>query len=601
MSTASFSFRRAKAIRQCATISGHEREPIPFSPLLFARRSRRYLEELVLGSGASDIVIDSTFDRDSVVQFIAACEGADFSLTQSNVFEIELLCDEWSVFGKSIRRKITEFIEHTPSGQSLWLHRLLFRLGRGLSTSEAEDWLRCNLIGLVDDSAALQIPAAILCQIIDFKSYESRRDEYERLFSFCIGYLKTHGSAASQILRSLDVTRLSDGDLVRLCALEQLNWGVLNESVCRCLIGIRAELLRAQQQKGELGDQVIEYEREIGDLRSQAEQQGRQIEGIRNEIAREQHEKVAMKAANDEQQRKIEEMEVESRGQEGMIARQASKMDDLKTEKKKSEDALTHSIEENDALKGELGRLKEEMKAMKMEHDPLLEEVRKLREEIQEMVARMPPGPPKHAKQFPPSLKKGIYADFDVPHGIVAHLTRECGGNVHDRHVVDVTSGSFEKEHYGANPHSGDYKNDPCWVAKNAADLESAVGFWSAFRDKRENIPHTRNNWLCYDFSVLKDRRILPTHYTIRTNGVGWGNWHLKSWLVETSVDGKSWREVAREEGNRQLNGRWFTATFPVAGDGECRFIRLVNIGRNHEGTDTLQISAWEIFGVLIE
>jgi hypothetical protein len=62
---------------------------------LFARKSRRYLEELVLGSGASDIGIDSTFDRDSVIQFITACEGAEFSVTHANVFEIELLCDEW--------------------------------------------------------------------------------------------------------------------------------------------------------------------------------------------------------------------------------------------------------------------------------------------------------------------------------------------------------------------------------------------------------------------------------------------------------------------------------------------------------------------------
>jgi hypothetical protein len=70
------------------------------------------LEELVPGSGPGDIVINSAFDRDSVIQFISACEGAEFSLTLSNVFEIELLCDEWSVFGTLIRQKVTEFIEH---------------------------------------------------------------------------------------------------------------------------------------------------------------------------------------------------------------------------------------------------------------------------------------------------------------------------------------------------------------------------------------------------------------------------------------------------------------------------------------------------------
>jgi hypothetical protein len=84
----------------------------------------------------------------------------------------------------------------------------------------------------------------------------------------------------------------------------------------------------------------------------------------------------------------------------------------------------------------------------------------------------------------------------------------------------------------------------------------------------------------------------VPTHYTIRTNwnGPGWN--HLKSWLVETSVDGKSWRDVAREEDNERLNGKWFTGTFAVARGGECRFIRLVNIGKNHYGDDQLLITA---------
>jgi hypothetical protein len=46
-----------------------------------------------------------------------------------------------------------------------------------------------------------------------------------------------------------------------------------------------------------------------------------------------------------------------------------------------------------------------------------------------------------------------MYNDIenDIPDGIIAHLTRECGGNVHDHHVVDVTCGLFEKETYRPN------------------------------------------------------------------------------------------------------------------------------------------------------
>jgi hypothetical protein len=111
----------------------------------------------------------------------------------------------------------------------------------------------------------------------------------------------------------------------------------------------------------------------------------------------------------------------------------------------------------------------------------------------------------------------------------------------------------------------------------------------SAYREKREDIPHTRNNWVCYDF---ERRRIVVIHYTISTYAFGPGCSHLKSWLIETSADGKSWREVAREEGTNRLNGSLFTAIFTVASGRECRFIRLMQIGRNHWGDDQLNISA---------
>jgi hypothetical protein len=76
---------------------------------------------------------------------------------------------------------------------------------------------------------------------------------------------------------------------------------------------------------------------------------------------------------------------------------------------------------------------------------------------------------------------------------------------------------------------------------------------------------------------------------------------HLKSWLVETSADGASWREVAREEDNERLDGYLSAGTFAVAASVECRFIRLVNIGRSHWQEDCLNLSAWDVFGSLIE
>jgi hypothetical protein len=209
-------------------------------------------------------------------------------------------------------------------------------------------------------------------------------------------------------------------------------------------------------------------------------------------------------------------------------------------------------------------------------------------------VSRMP-RPSGHVKEFPPLVKtrnipvgrlwKLREFQFSVPDGIIAHLTRECGGNVHEQNVIEVTSGSFETETNGSD----------CFL-ENIVDLESDPSFRTKWRSG--DIPHTRNNWVCYDF---ESRRIVPTHYAIRTHVNGPGAKHLKSWVVETSADGETWQEVDRREDNRELNGICFIGIFAVAGSGECRFIRLVNIGRNHCWDDMLLISVWEIFGSLIE
>jgi hypothetical protein len=74
-----------------------------------------------------------------------------------------------------------------------------------------------------------------------------------------------------------------------------------------------------------------------------------------------------------------------------------------------------------------------------------------------------------------------------------------------------------------------------------------------------------------------------------------------ESWLVEASMDGQKWRELDHKENNNDLNGSNFTRTFPLPGSEACRLIRLVNIGRNHQGYDALCITGWEIFGIIIE
>jgi hypothetical protein len=153
-----------------------------------------------------------------------------------------------------------------------------------------------------------------------------------------------------------------------------------------------------------------------------------------------------------------------------------------------------------------------------------------------------------NVKGSPPYLKKeklrmysGKATDeiYDIPDGISVHLTRECRGNVHGHHAVDVTCGSFEKETHGV-----------IYAAKNSADLETNSHFHSAYHLYWDDITSARDNWICYDF---KERRIVLTHHSIRANRGPPGVDQLKSWLIGTSAD----REHRGQQTAQQLFVYW--------------------------------------------
>jgi hypothetical protein len=81
--------------------------------------------------------------------------------------------------------------------------------------------------------------------------------------------------------------------------------------------------------------------------------------------------------------------------------------------------------------------------------------------------------------------------EINVFNGIIARLTRECGGNVDHCRVADVTCGFFGSETIRDSLPSGGWNVDPKWAAKNAA----ISCFYSAYRDpEEEDISHPRNN-----------------------------------------------------------------------------------------------------------
>jgi hypothetical protein len=73
----------------------------------------------------------------------------------------------------------------------------------------------------------------------------------------------------------------------------------------------------------------------------------------------------------------------------------------------------------------------------------------------------------------------------------------------------------------------------------------------------------------------------------------------LKNWAVEGSDDGASWTEIDRRENNSDLDEPFTVKTFAVSQTGSFRKIRLRQTGPNHEGNNTLELSAFKVFGAV--
>jgi hypothetical protein len=89
------------------------------------------------------------------------------------------------------------------------------------------------------------------------------------------------------------------------------------------------------------------------------------------------------------------------------------------------------------------------------------------------------------------------------------------------------------------------------------------------------------------------------THDFLRSNGEGVNGRHLKSWVLEASDDGSTWKEVDRREDAKEMNGPNCSSIFEVQSVVEARFIRIRTIGPDWSGNQYLYIRAFELFGGL--
>jgi hypothetical protein len=152
-------------------------------------------------------------------------------------------------------------------------------------------------------------------------------------------------------------------------------------------------------------------------------------------------------------------------------------------------------------------------------------------------------------------------------------MTADCGGNIHEKNVVTITSsGDLNYRHAGQVFRVANHGWDKYWQSSNAP-----------------------NSWICFDF---KEQSIALTHYTLKSPGGG-GCFPLM-WAIESSNDGSDWTALD-ERNTRELVGPSVVKSFECSKNCSefFRYIRIRLTGRDSSGYDCLMLTNIEFFGRL--
>jgi hypothetical protein len=374
-------------------------ECVPISSSLFASHSLKHRQFLASAGGCSDIRFDSSFTADHVKRFIDACQGRPLMLTIDNAFEIECLCDEWQVV-ENLRAEVTAFIESHCSALSL----LEFRLERGLPTVACESRLRSHLPDLIDDPRIFNLPFPILSRVVDFGLFDSDHGSRKKLFDFCLSVMDARGSAASCLFRTLNVDRLTCGDLQLLCSRADFRWVFVSDSIGRRLKNIIDHVTDLEGQIASLSQAFETMQVRLwAELAAQKQRQEAQMSEMRD-----------LQRLHEESQRELRQVQEDEFGR--LKSAQQEMGHQLAVAKSQQESGI---VELRRVQECEIGRLKEADSRLGVEMERAVKKLQEDQTALKQMQLQHPSiGYPDFSKPLlliPPMTTPGRTAAQTVP------------------------------------------------------------------------------------------------------------------------------------------------------------------------------------------
>lgn len=249
----------------------------------------------------------------------------------------------------------------------------------------------------------------------------------------------------------------------------------------------------------------------------------------------------------------------------------------IKSDHKKDLESQKQTEYENiKNIKNEMSKMKIELEQqLTKQKDKYEKDIITLKKEIKEQIS----------KQIDEKIKQGNTLTFEydgnIEHcfkGIINHLTEVCGGNVHYKGVVNVSS----------------------LTGDNSKDVIVLNDMNSYFVSKGSNI---QNQWLKYDF---KNKKIKPTYYAIRSRPDGEaGHYNPQTWVIEGSNSDRDddWTILDSQNNVNYLDGQSLSHVFTIKQslNEYYRYVRFRQTGKNTGNDYDIRFSALEFFGSILK
>ena len=504
----------------------------------FIEGSARYKDELLDGKRdfSAPVNVKANVTRESLLEFISLCQGGSVELTFSNAGDLWLLADEWGV--GELSEAASQFVN--KHGGEVLLDALLTRVRNNESTQEMEVLVNRDFLKLCANRYWLEngwkLGLALLARVLAMNDYEIVRCHIHDVFEFLMKCAEKCGPCAWVLFYGVDYASFNERELIMLKE-NKFDQYVLSgnalETIQRQMETIREyqELSRNMDEKAAvLTARVESLEKEVAELR----------ELLTHRLA----------AVERDVSKGIKEVREQIKNTE---AKHARNLDTLRDDVSRKHSEIDASIERESERVG-----------------LAIDQTKKVESSILTCVSS--------------SLKVILYQS-DPLSGVIAHLTRECRGHVHEQKVVEVKGSSLI-----APVGSEKYDLDK---PENAVVLDDDEGAF--YSDDFEN------SYLQYDF---KDKRLTVTGYTIKP-----AKRHPescpKSWDIlglTSEEDPGTIIDSKRDDMTMSSAGsvpQYFPIQSPTA--TPFRFFRLRQVGKNANNCNyQLVIGCFELFGVLL-